>query len=256
MSIADCAAITEKGDPDRFLATMTAPVPARAALFPLYAFNVEVTRAPWVSAEPMICEMRLQWWHDVLGEIAAGAPLRAHEVAIPLTELLRDRGLPVEPLQALVAARRWDIYRAPFETTGQFDAYIEATSAGLMWLAAQALGAPEECEAAIRAVGWAGGLAGFLRAVPELRARGRQPLVDAEPAAIGALAQDGLERLARARRAGLPANLTPALRAAWRAEPTLRRAATAPERVLAGELEESGVARRLRLLRISVTGSW
>ena len=45
MSIADCAALVEKGDPDRFLATMSVPVAAREVLFPLYAFNVEVTRA-------------------------------------------------------------------------------------------------------------------------------------------------------------------------------------------------------------------
>ncbi|TNF18762.1 MAG: phytoene synthase, partial [Rhodobacteraceae bacterium] len=57
-----CAAIVEKGDPDRFASAMAAPVAARARLFPLYAFNLEVARAPWVTQEPMIAEMRLQWW--------------------------------------------------------------------------------------------------------------------------------------------------------------------------------------------------
>ena len=50
---------------------MAAPLAARQILFPLYAFNVEVARAPWVASEPMIGEMRLQWWRDVLEEIGA-----------------------------------------------------------------------------------------------------------------------------------------------------------------------------------------
>lgn len=256
MSIAECAAITGKGDPDRFLAAMAAPVAARAALFPLYAFNVEVTRAPWASAEAMICEMRLQFWLDVLGEIASGAAPRAHEVAAPLAEVLRSRALPVDALRDLVEARRWDIYRAPFETGAQFDQYLEATAAGLMWISARAVGAPESAEAAVRGVGWAGGLAAFLRAVPELKARGRQPLVSERPEDVAALAREGLARLAAARRAGLPKAAVPALRAAWRAEPTLRRAARAPERVLAGGVEESGAARRLGLWRRVLTGGW
>ena len=35
---------------------MAAPVAARRVLFPLYAFNVEVARAPWVTQEAMIAE--------------------------------------------------------------------------------------------------------------------------------------------------------------------------------------------------------
>ncbi len=76
MSLAACAALVERGDPDRFLAVMAAPAWARARLFPLYAFNLEVARAPWVTEEPMIAEMRLQWWRDVVesaGRRRAGA---------------------------------------------------------------------------------------------------------------------------------------------------------------------------------------
>ncbi|MEQ8366967.1 MAG: phytoene synthase, partial [Roseicyclus sp.] len=62
MSLQACAELVARGDPDRFRATMAAPVDARRVLFPLYAFNIEVSRAPWVTAEPMIAEMRLQFW--------------------------------------------------------------------------------------------------------------------------------------------------------------------------------------------------
>jgi phytoene/squalene synthetase len=78
MSLEACADLLRRGDPDRFLAAMAAPPAARRVLLPLYAFNLEVARAPQVTAEPMIAEMRLQWWRDALAEIAAGgqAPCR------------------------------------------------------------------------------------------------------------------------------------------------------------------------------------
>src|SRR5210317_1238100 len=101
-----CAAIVEKGDPERFAAVMASPLPARRVLFPLYAFNVEVSRAPWVTQETMIAEMRLQWWRDALEEIAEGKPVRRHEVTQPLAGFIDAQG--AEILDRLVAARRWD----------------------------------------------------------------------------------------------------------------------------------------------------
>jgi phytoene synthase len=74
MSLQACADLVARGDPDRFRATMATPPEARAVLFPIYAFNLEVSRAPWVTEEPMIAEMRLQFWRDVAEEIGQGAP--------------------------------------------------------------------------------------------------------------------------------------------------------------------------------------
>src|SRR5210317_942930 len=98
-----CAAIVEKGDPERFAAAMASPVEARRVLFPLYAFNVEVSRAPWVTQEPMIAEMRLQWWRDALEEIAQSRPARRHEVVTPLSRILDPE--TAQRLDRLVAAR-------------------------------------------------------------------------------------------------------------------------------------------------------
>ena len=109
MSVQACADIVAKGDPDRFAAAMAAPVEARKVLFPLYAFNVEVARAPWVTSEPMIGEMRLQWWRDALEEIATEKPVRKHEVASQLADILSPD--MAARLDALVVARRWDLYK-------------------------------------------------------------------------------------------------------------------------------------------------
>ncbi|MFM7443344.1 MAG: squalene/phytoene synthase family protein, partial [Tabrizicola sp.] len=72
MSVDACAELVSRGDPDRFRAVMAAPAFARAQLLPLYAFNLEVARAPWVTEEPLIAEMRLQWWRDVVENAASG----------------------------------------------------------------------------------------------------------------------------------------------------------------------------------------
>lgn len=223
MSIAACAELVRRGDPDRFLAVMAAPVAARTQLFPLFAFNLEVARAPWVTEEPLIAEMRLQWWRDVVANAASGAA-RAHEVAGPLHDLIRDFGLPVAVLDRLIAARRRDILRDPADGTAGLTAYLEDTGGGLLWLAARALGAPDRAESAIRSYGWATASAGYLRAVPELAACGRQP-VPAEMKTAD-LARLGLERLAAARRARrtVPKEVFPALLPGWQTERLLHQA--------------------------------
>jgi hypothetical protein len=246
VSVAACAALVERGDPDRFLAVMAAPVWARARLIPLYAFNLEVARAPWVTREPMIAEMRLQWWRDTVAAIAGEGPVRAHEVALPLAQVVRAVRLPLDVLDRLVAARRWDIGRAPFADDAAFTAYLDDTAGGLMWLAAKALGAGADEEPAAREAGRAAGLAAFLRAVPELGARGRAPLVDPRPEAVAALARDGLARLARSGR-GSPA-LRIARLAGWQTQALLRQAARDPAAVAEGRMGRSEFARRGSLL--------
>ena len=251
MTTQACAALVERGDPDRFAAVMAAPVAARARLWPLYAFNLEVARAPWVTKEPMIAEMRLQWWRDVVAE----ATPRAHEVAGPLHALIRDAALPQPVLDALIAARRWDVYSDAFEDRAAFDAYLDDTGAGLMWLAALALGAAPETEVTFRAYGWATGLVNYLRAVPELEARGRVPLIDGRVEAMKALAEDGLRCIANARRHPMGRSpATAALLAGWQTEALLRQVVRDPKAVAEGRLGLSEFSRRLILMRAAFTG--
>ncbi len=244
MSLEACAEIVQRGDPDRFAAVMAAPTAARALLFPLYAFNLEVARAPWVSKEPMIGEMRLQWWRDVVAEPAP----RAHEVAGPFHALIQEAALPLAVIDRLIEARIHDVYGEPFADGAAFDAYLDDTAGGLMWLAATACGGTDE--SAARALGWAMGLANYLRAVPELEARGRQPLPDGRTEAVQALAKDGLQRLATAKgRVPVPAAL-----AAWQARGLLRQVVANPAVVANGAMGLSEFALRGGLLWAAFTG--
>lgn len=245
-----CAALVERGDPLRFRTAMLAPAAQRAALFALYAFNVEVSRAPWVTQEAMIAEMRLQWWRDVLEEIAKGGPVRRHEVATPLARVLSPAQATV--LDELVAARRWDIYRDPFGDAADLNRYIDQTSGHLMWVAASLLGQAEE--APVRSAGRAAGLGAWLRAIPALEEAGRVPLLDGTPAGVKALAGEGLEALRTARkgRGQIARGCAPALLVATAAEPALKAAQAQPQAVVEGALPDAGLAFTLR----AATGRW
>ena len=253
MSIDACAVLVERGDPDRFRAVMAAPLALRGRLFVLYAYNLELARAPWVTKEPMIAEMRLQWWRDVVGEPAP----RAHEVAGPLYDLIHEAGLPVPVLEAMGAARVWDIYAEPFQDQAAMDSYLEDTSGGLMWLAARACGAPGDAEPVARGMGFAAGLANYLRAVAELEARGKRPLVDGRREGVRKLAARGLERLAQARAGRRKMGQAgPALLAGWQAEGLLRQVLAEPDRVADGTMGLSHFAQRGRLLWQASLGRW
>lgn len=257
MSIEACAARVARGDPDRFLSALAAPPAGRARLWPLYAYNLELARAPWVTAEPAIAEIRLQWWREAVAEAAAGRT-RAHEVAAPLAELIRAAHLPVALLDAMAAARRREAWGDPFPDDAALAAHLDATAGNLMWLAARVLGAPASAEPVVRDFAFGAGLAAWLRAVPAFEARGRLPLPDGRPAAVAALAREGLARIARARaaRAAVPRAAAPALLAGWQAAPLLARAAARPARVAEGRLALAEVHRRGLLAIRAVTGRW
>ncbi|WOI54925.1 squalene/phytoene synthase family protein [Palleronia sp. LCG004] len=243
MSINECAEIVRRGDPDRFLAAMAAPPEARGVLFPLYACNVEIARAPYVTSEPMLAEIRLQWWRDALEEIRKGQTPRRHEVVEPLAGILDPQAC--ETMTRIADARRWDAMAEPFLSAAQFRAHLDATNGNLLWTAARLLGAAAEEEGALRRLAFAEALARWFQAVPEMSARGLQPLVDDSPEAIGDLARDALKKMpdGRPSRAGRIAGLS-----AWEARVVLGQVAKDPGRALTGPLGQSGFRRRAALL--------
>lgn len=237
-----CAALVEKGDPDRFLAAMAAPVALRGGLMVLYAFNLEIARAPWVTQEPLIAHMRLQFWRDVV----AGETGPAHEVAGPLVRLIAQNDLPRDLIGAMIDARAVGLGEpAMVADEAALWAYLAGTGGALMALAVILAGGRRS--AAAMDLGIVQGLAAYLVAVPALEAAGKQPLPDGRPAAVAELARSGLARLAAAR-AGLRALPRAPLLAAWQAEGQLRRVARDPGAVAAGALVPSEFARRGGLL--------
>ena len=165
-----CAAQVRRMDPDRFATALFAPDQARReALMALYAFNTEVAKVRETVSEPMIGEIRLQWWREALDGIAAGEP-RRHGVVEPLAEAIKAYDLPRATFDALIDARERDLDDTPPETMEELVRYADATSGGLQALALRIVGGDggtgDAAETAARHVGIAVALAGIARAVP------------------------------------------------------------------------------------------
>lgn len=211
MSLSPCAEIVERGDPDRYRTSLFAPPALRERLFALYAFNLEIAKiAPMVS-EPMLGEIRLQWWREALDQIYGSGAVRAHEVTTPLAEAVREADLPRAPFDGLIDARACDLDPGfPADDAALFD-YIEATAGGLSQLAALALAPLDEAgQGAARDAGFAIGASRYLLAQPAMVKAGCKPLTMER---VDALAAEGRRRLnaACAARAAVPKAAAPAL---------------------------------------------
>lgn len=166
-SLSPLARLVRQHDRDRFLTTLFAPASRRDALLALYAFNYEIAKTREVVSEPVLGQIRLQWWRESLDAIYAGEPARQHEVVAPLAAAIRDGELSRAHFDALLEARDFDLGGEAPESAAALESYAEGSSARLVWLALEVLGERgEAARAAGRAVGIAYALAGLLRALP------------------------------------------------------------------------------------------
>jgi phytoene synthase len=161
------AAAVRAADPDRYFATLFAPAPQRAYLFALYAFNAELARVAENVREPMLGEIRLEWWRESV-EAASKGVSRNHDVARGLTALFAARSLAVADFEALIAARAFDSSPDHLADFAALESYLASTSGAVMRLAARLLAgdpAPGTAQG-LRDAGLAYGLTGLLRALP------------------------------------------------------------------------------------------
>ncbi|MGB8278563.1 MAG: phytoene/squalene synthase family protein [Methylovirgula sp.] len=162
-----CDTLLRREDPDRWLASLFLPTEKRPHVHALYAFSLEIARVRRLVSEPMLGEIRFQWWREILaGERESEA--EAHPVAAALTDTLARCALPGEPLLALIDARLFDLYDEPMPSVEMLEAYAEATAGRLFKLAAMIVeprAGAEIAEAASHA-GIAYAITGLMRALP------------------------------------------------------------------------------------------
>lgn len=166
-----CGAALRESDRDRWLACLFAPDAARPHLFALYAFNAEVARIREHVSQPILGEMRLQWWIDALDGSEGDEPrsdLRAHPVADALLATIKTCALPRKAFRDLLEARRFDLYDDPAPDVNFLESYCGETCSSLFRLAGLILGGTGG-QASADAAGHAGcayAMAGLLRAFP------------------------------------------------------------------------------------------
>ncbi|MGB6229844.1 MAG: squalene/phytoene synthase family protein, partial [Litorimonas sp.] len=121
----------DAADPDRMRAARLADPEVRDRLFALYAFHAELAKIPELISEPMIGQIRYQWWRDCVEEIYSGGSVRSHEVSTPLAEMVAQSGISRFHLDRIVDGRERDLDPEPFRDLDAATAYADATSGAL-----------------------------------------------------------------------------------------------------------------------------
>ena len=223
-----------------------APAARREALFALYAFNYEIARVRESVTQPMLGQIRLQWWRESIAAAFEGDPVRHHPVAEALTSAIRELAPTRAHFDRLIEARETDLDDQPPASLAALGEYAEASSGRLVRLALEVLGVddPDAGEAGLH-VGIAYSVVGLLRAMPfharagrrfipaDIAARSRlseqdyralhsTPALRSATAELAAAASRHLD-LARAHRAKIPRSALPALLPAVVAQRSLLR---------------------------------
>lgn len=250
MNLSPCAEIVRRHDNDRYLCALFAPQERREDLFALYAFNQELAKTRESVSEPMLGQIRLQWWRDAVEECHAGTP-RRHEVVTPLAEAVQRCHLSRDLMDRLVEVRERDLDDAPPATLDELLVYCNDTAGTLAGIALGVLGVEDvRVLGAGRKIGQAWALIGLLRASAFLARSARTMLPTDRCDAHGLVMRDYRELRDHAGLRAVVAEL------AGRAEALLQEAAGVRLRAAAPVLLQASLARghlkRLRAVEYNV----
>ena len=196
-----CAAEVRRRDYDRFLTVLFAPPAAREHLFALYAFNHEIAKVRETVSEPMLGQIRLQWWREAITGVyeanRGGGAVRKHEIVEALGAAVAAARPSRASFEALIDARELDLVADPPATLGALEGYCEASASQLLWLAAEFLGVAwsrgtgPATRTKLRHLGIAWALTGLVRAIP-FHARAKRQYIPVEVADAAGLRAEAL----------------------------------------------------------------
>jgi 15-cis-phytoene synthase len=139
-----CDTLLKRDDRDRWVASLFLPTKLRPPVHALHAFSLEIARVRQLVSEPMLGEIRFQWWREVLTGEGGGA----NPIAAALLDTMARFGLPRDKLISLIDARLFDLYDAPMPSTAALETYAQATAGALFQLAASMLDPGADVESA------------------------------------------------------------------------------------------------------------
>ena len=146
-----------RSDRARYLCALAAPRNKRDGMLALLAFDQEIARIPKLVSEPMLGQIRLQWWIDALPNVSQG-----QSPAHPVAQALAPLDLPTEALLGLVEARNFDLKQEPF-TFDDLCGYANDTGGAFQVLGLKHLGVDDDqVLKAARDIGVAKTLVAFL----------------------------------------------------------------------------------------------
>ncbi len=172
--VEECMALVRQRSIDRYLATLFLPTDNRAPVFILYAFDAEIAHMRNLINEPMMAEIRLQWWCDVIDGKRAGEA-QNHPLAAQLLKVIENYQLHKPLITAYLDARTFDFYHDPMSDVGSLEKYVGNTRTAMLRLAATIAnnGVEPDVKTDIGTTGFAMFLVELLISLPLHRSRGQ-----------------------------------------------------------------------------------
>lgn len=218
-----CGDRVKRDDRDRLMCALIAPAERRPVLLALLAFDLEIAAIAPLVSEPVLGEIRLQWWRDALASVHGGE-IVDHPVLRGLSRGIERHGLSRCLFEAYLDGRSLELNGEALEDTEALEAYLDKTAGGLAELMAEGLGLRElpleqrqTARRAVRHAGLAWGLARLLGS-----RRGRAFLPGEGGAAVGARVTHHIAE-ARSLRRAVPTSMLPVMATVILAEDGLRR---------------------------------
>lgn len=115
-----------------YLSVRMAPEAVREPLFWLQGFFHDVAQIPYKVDEPLLGEIRLQWWRDAITKLGRGERI-GHPVADGLQAVLEaDDGLLAQAMTGIVDSYRFDVQKSPVPDMPGFYGLMDQRYGGLL----------------------------------------------------------------------------------------------------------------------------
>lgn len=158
-----CQELIKQVDHDRYLTVLYARAARRPALFALYGFNYEISRIRQTVSEPMVGEIRLQWWREAIDDIYQDI-IGPHDILPALAAAIGEYDIGRASLMGLIDGRVPDLYDEPLKNIAGLEEYLGQTAGNLSCLAVYILGQRDIDDLAQR-LGMAWGYVGIIRSL-------------------------------------------------------------------------------------------
>ncbi|KAF9649422.1 hypothetical protein BDM02DRAFT_3268747 [Thelephora ganbajun] len=130
---ATCQDLVLKRDYESFLTSKFFPNNSQDGFFALKAFYIELATVQDHITQPIIGQMRMQFWKDAVKSIGKGTPPN-HPVALALYDTARRADLPAYHLKRIIDAREAELHSPTHMTLDSLLAHAESTSSTLNYL--------------------------------------------------------------------------------------------------------------------------
>ena len=87
--LSPCGQLVQQYDRDRYLCALFTDTIRREALFSIYAFYYEISRIKFRVTDPLLGQIRFQWWRESIDKVLEGR-IERHEIIIGLDAAIRN----------------------------------------------------------------------------------------------------------------------------------------------------------------------